>query len=305
MSKLVARGVNALSILWLLLFASHAFADFNDATQCPGGNSARSDIVRCFTFDQDVAKCITGKEAACQAANGYSKLLSPNYSIRHGADAAVGAGYLRMTAPYGSSGTYVENDLTAGQREFAVRYYVRFGPGYMDTAATVHSFRALVRNGTGPCAAALTVDMDQRRTSGVKISTCDVSSFTLWPDHLHNGRWYLIEFYGRMESACTDANKLEGCNGYFSAYLDGVKKYENSNFNFAGGSRTAFFEGLFVPATYFHMGFPKWQPPMDWDNIVIGVDADKRIGPAVGAAPATAGVDRSSYMSAGADRLVM
>ena len=304
MSKLAARSVGALATIWLVLCAAHAFADFNDATQCPGGNNARSDIVQCFTFDQDLAKCVTGKEALCQAANGYSKLLNPNYSIRHGADAAVGAGYLRMTPGYGSSGTYVENDLVGSQREFAVRYYVRFGPGYMDSSANVHAFRAIVYHGTGPCAAALTVDMDQRTTSGVAKSTCDVSKFTLWGDQLHNGRWYLIEFYGRMESACTDATKLEGCNGYFSAYLDGVKKYENSNFNFAGGSKTAFFGGVLLPATYFHMGFPKWQPPMDWDNIVIGVDASKRIGPAVGAAPATAGINRNYHMSAGADPFI-
>ena len=304
MSKLVASSVKTLAILWLLLFASHAFADFNDATQCPGGSSARSDIVRCLTFDKDPAKCATGKEALCQAANGYPTILPPQFAIRHGADAAVGAGYLRMTPAYGSSGPYVENDLPGGQREFAVRYYVRFGAGYMDTSANVHAFRALVRNGTGPCAAALTVDMDQRTTVGVKISTCDISRFVLWPDHMHNGRWYLVEFYGRMESSCTDANKLEGCNGYFSAYLDGVKRYENTNFNFAGGSQTAYFEGVFLPQTYFHMGFPKWLPPMDWDNIVIGFDARKRIGPAVGAAPAAAGIDRSYYMSAGADPFI-
>ena len=41
-----------------------------------------------------------------------------------------------------------------------------------------------------------------------------------------------------------------------------------------------YFQGFLLPRTYYQAGFPKWRPPVEWDNIVVGVDATRRIGPA-------------------------
>jgi hypothetical protein len=274
---------------------------FDDAAQCPDKASHRGDIVKCFTFDEQLDACSTGRELACAVANGYEGALKAAYAIRRSGDAAVGGGYLEETTTWGSSGSFMTYALPSGQREFSLRYYQRWGGAFMDyPGGNNHTMAVGVKGNTGPCANILHIDGDLRGHIAINHS-CNPGVVKLWDDDLFPGRWYLIEFYGRMETSCRDNTRTDGCNGYFAVYLDGVKKLERTNWNWGGGSSTATFDSLLLPRAYYQAGFPSWQPRMAWDNIVVGNDADIRIGAATRELDRGVAGRRIYYTSAGAD----
>lgn len=277
---------------------------FDDATQCPEKASPRGDIVKCYTFDEQLESCATGKELSCVQANGYRIPMKPTYSIRRGGSPAVGGGYLEEVPPWGGTGSFMTYSLPEGQREFSLRYYQRWGTAFMDyPGGNNHTLAFQVLGGNGPCGSLLNVDGDLRGHIAVN-GACAPGTVQLWDDNLGTGRWYMLEFYGRIETSCTDASRLDGCNGYFAVYLDGVKKFERFNWNWSGGSSGATFGSVMLPRQYYQAGFPRWQPRMAWDNIVIGEDADARIGPAMRENERGTATQRIYYQSAGADPFV-
>ena len=285
------------------LFA--AAESFDDAAQCPDKASPRSDIVKCYTFDEQLESCATGKELSCALANGYDRAMKPTYAIRRGGGAAVGGGFLEDVPGWGSTGSFMTYSLPEGQREISVRYYQRWGAGFMDyPGGNNHTMSFGIEGGIGPCARDLGIDGDQRGHIAVTDGGCTPGVVKLWDDDLRNGRWHLIEFYGRMETSCTDNTRADGCNGYFAVYLDGVKKFERTNWNWGGGSTTATFDNIIVPRTYYQAGFPRWQPRLAWDNIVVGNDADARIGGAARENARGTAANRIYYQSAGADPFI-
>lgn len=267
----------------LLCFPAYAF---DDTAQCPGGSSPRPDILACYGFDA-VVQCVTGFESGCAIANSIGNMSEHPYTeqLHVAQDApAVGKGYLSHDfRQWGGTGASVAHSYPALGREFALRFYFRFGPGASDFQGSVdHALYVIADGGGKGCKSTYQGVIIDWASSGAAFfpnATCSGGAQTLWSQRMLPGRWYLVELYGVVETACVNNQAIRGCDGRLTAYVDGVMQSDFRDWNWCGGGACRF-ASFYLPVTYFNSGFPPWGYRKDYDALVIGSAASQRIGPA-------------------------
>lgn len=269
-----------ITCIFILITASLSFAAPEPI--CPGGSNPRSDVFKCFDFD-NLSSCPSGEEDACYQANGFSgKPDSLNGIITSEGGAAVGSGFLKLTTDFGGTGGGYNDYSFPGQYdELSVRYYMKYEPGYVNYSQGPHA----IQFGLSPCRMSCTIDVVQDRwfTYCTRNAECGSGigneNLTLIDSGISNGVWHNIEFRLKVDTACADSSKLEGCNGRFEVLLDGEQKFLSNSFNWGGADHGNKFSTMKPFRMYYHARTTEWEPGVAYDNMVIS-NSISPIGPA-------------------------
>lgn len=282
-------------ILALLIFASTSYAQFNEATQCPGGASPRSDVFGCFRFE-NLANCTTGQEDLCWQDNtGLTPFFtnsSSNSKVQTD-EVIVGSGAFQQGSRWGgTSGGTEDYTFPSVVQEIKIRYYFKFANNYVVYSDNVGPHGLTLRaNGTcgkryGLEHISYGLDSYSFSDNGGGCSYTQADSFLndTVTGPLAHGQWYLFELEAKMDTFCTDVTAEDGCNGVLTIKIDGVTTYTRSDVNWGrvdglaqGDANPGFWQYEFADF-YKHDGSPQWEPPVYFDEFVFSNDADLAIG---------------------------
>ena len=288
-------------VTYLLLLISMLIAGVANATPediCPGGASPRSDISWCAGYDQ-LGSCTTGIEAGCASANGVA-LASTNVNqikiktcpvpspITTSTGCAYGSGSAGGTGPGYANIT----PLQTGSDSACLRYYVRFGAGYMQNVSDSGNHApALQWTDGASCTGDVSFDYtmaEGRLTVEPSGSTCGGTNPTTtnfnytgtnWVPQ--NNKWYRIDLCATLN---TTASSPSVGNGTVTMKVDGTTFISTSTVNMRGVSTTAKFKGAYVARGYMGFGVAEWMP-----NIYWAAAAYSNNGTEIGASPNVAG----------------
>lgn len=258
----------------LCAFAFPVFAAVEDI--CPEGASPRSDVKVCYDMDS-LSNCITGREEQCLEDNNLAD-LDTTHTFRVMSDAvhaAAGSGYLETTGIYGgTSPGYTGGVFDAYYSEVRMRFYIRFDNGYLGYADGPHGPSLRASDGEDTCTTGGTLELSNINYYVYQSSSCGVAkdylnSRTEDAFPLKNGRWYRIEYYRKIDTACTDERVWNGCNGVTQIWIDGTLVLSYTNLNLGGVVKSAKFRSYDGPRVYFHTLFPSWKGKIYFDNFVI------------------------------------
>lgn len=272
------------NVLFAIFFCLIPFSAFAAETICPGGASPRSDIAWCADFES-LANCTTGQEASCQSDNGINLSVADTNGFKIKScpvTAAVGSGCIYGSGKASGTGAGYSTKTFTGVTSANMRFYTRFGVGYMQNQSSTGNHGPGINFSDGSnCSGYISFDptiTTPRIIVEVNNNSCGghnpvTGNLTVnlgnWTPQ--NNHWYEIEMRAIMNTVATSSS-ISGGNGIVEMWVDNVKILSYTNVNIRGDSVTSNFNNAFLARSYEGLGVPAWKPNIYFDAFAFSND---------------------------------